>query len=286
MKDIVKVGIIQMDIISDIFDPEVREKNVEKAMNMMESILEKEKNMDVIVLPEEFYAGSGYGPLSMPYILESIEEKVFVPFSELAKKYNVYIIGSLNTKLNLKEFKSNNVGFIIGRDGEIKGYQERFHQNSTEVPYSFAGKEYNVFDLDFGKVSLLIGNDVLFPEVARNFVLNGAEILISPIISPGSNSEKDEKYRYPNNLYIDCATARALENQVFVVLANGVGKFAHVDLNIFGESSIIGPLGKIAYLEKNESTLVSELNLKDKIEASRKYPLWEMRNLEICAINK
>lgn len=284
MNNTVKIGIIQMNILSDMFDYEVRKKNINTAKDMMISLLEEESEIDLIVLPEEFYAGSGYGPLSMPDNVETVEENVVKPFKEIAQKYNVYIIGALNVKLNNNEFKSNNIGFIIGRDGNLVGYQERFHQSSSEVPYSFSGKEYKVFDLDFGKISLLIGNDILFPEVARNFVLNGAEILISPIISPGVNEEEYDKYRYPNDLFLNCASSRALENQVFLVLANGVGRFAHVDLPIFGESAIFGPLGRISQLGKNESTLISELHLDDKKKASKNYPLLEMRNKDACEI--
>lgn len=282
MKNNIKIGIVQLLIESDIFSTDIRQKNIQHTLKKVEELLENEKNLDMVVIPEEFYAGAGYGPLSVPDPISKIETDLFIPLGKLAEKYQTYIAGALNAKLNPNDFKSNNLGFIIGRNGKVLGYQERFHKSVTEAPYAFTGKEFKVFDLeDIGKVSLLIGNDVVFPEIARKFVLNGAQILISPIISPG---ESYEKYNYPNVLYKVCAFSRALENQVFVVLANGVGTFAHVDMDIFGESGIYGPLGEIKTLDNKEGFLVAEVDKNEIKVAKRKYPLWEMRDTESCTI--
>jgi len=283
MKDIVKIAIIQMEIKSDIFDSSVRDDNVNRVCSLIEKVAQENENLDCIVLPEEFYAGAGYGPISLPDNINKVNEKVFSPIGKIAKKYNTYIIGELVSKLNIQEFRGNNLGFVIGRDGEVIGYQERFHQNPSEVAYSYKGNKYKVFDLDFGKIGLVLGLDILFPEISRNFVAKGAEILISPLLSPGPKRETGHNC-FPNDLFMNCAVARALENQVYIIAVNGVGKFAHVELDLFGESLAASPLGKILQLGSGEEVSVVELNIRDKSEACRNYQLDELCNKEMCKI--
>jgi predicted amidohydrolase len=283
MNSTVKIGIVQMEIISDIYDRDVRKANVAKAEKLIDEMCENNQ-LDMVVLPEEFYSGSGYGPISMPDSLETVEREVFGRLGEIAKKYNVHIAGELLAKHDKTEFKSNNTGFIINRNGEVVGYQQRFHLNSREEDFCLGGKEYKVFELDFGKVCLLLGSDVLYPEVARNFVLRGAEILISPVLSPGEKRGAEGKVPYLNNLYSNCAIARAVENQAYIVMVNGVGEYVHVEKMIFGESLAAGPLGKIYQAGQEELAMVVDLNLSDKVEAFRQNQLLDMRNTDICRV--
>lgn len=282
MKEVVKAGIIQMEILSNIFSAGIRKENVDHACKLMEQFLSANSDLDLVVLPEEFYAGAGYGPISLQDSFEVIKENVLARFADISQKYNVNIIGALSTKFNETGFKANNIAFVIDRKGELLGTQERFHQSESEKPFSFSGKKYEIFDLDIGKVGVVIGVDILYPEVARNFVLNGAEILVNPIIEPGVTQENT----FPNTLYTNCAITRAMENQVFVVMTNGVGKFAHVDMDIFGESLVAGPKGLIKKLGFEETCDVAEMNTQAQEEVYRNMQLLELRNSEMCAISK
>jgi predicted amidohydrolase len=282
MKEVVRVGVMQLNIESDIFDTEVRLKNVEKAVKQISDLAEKEKNLDLVIIPEEFYAGAGYSPISLPDPLDKVKEKVFKKLGETAKKYSLYIIGGLTTKVNPMEFKGNNISFVIDRTGEFIGYQERFHQNVTESPYSFTGTEYKLFDLDFGKIGIALGVDILFPEVARNFAMKGCEIIVNPTLFPNSSDNTIESF--PGNVYLTCAAARAFENQVFVILNNGVGDFAHADLKLAGNSVVAGPKGIVYRAGMDEECRVVELDSKDKTYVQDKIPIWQMRNQDICQV--
>jgi predicted amidohydrolase len=280
MRDNIKVAMIQMNIQSNIFGTEIRKENVKHAYERMEEILKKENDMDLLVLPEEFYAGAGYGPISLQDSIDTVKNEVFEVFGELAEKYNVYIAGALSSKLDANSFRGNNVGFLIGRDGSLVGMQERFHLTENEKPFSIPASKYEVFDLDIGKVSLVIGVDILYPEISRNFILKGAEILINPILAPGY-LKKDE---YPNNLYHHCTISRALENQTFVIMVNGVGQFAHADMAIFGESLAAGPTGIIKKAEFDECSETAVLSIKDKMLSDKNMAIVELRNKEACTI--
>lgn len=280
MRDNIKVAMIQMEVRSNIFGTEIRKENVRHACEKMEDTLKKEADLDLLVLPEEFYAGAGYGPISLQDSMETVKDEVFQAFGELAQKYGVYIAGALSAKFNPDSFRGNNVGFLIGRDGKLAGIQERFHLTENEKPFSAAGTEYEVFDLDIGKAALVIGADILYPEIARNFMLKGAELLINPVLAPGCQ----KRDAYPNSLYHHCAAARALENQVFVIMVNGVGEFAHADFPIFGESLVAGPLGVLKQAGFEECCETAVLSAKDKLLSDRNMAIVELRNNEACTI--
>ena len=75
-----------------------------------------------------------------------------------------------------------NTAVLIDRNGNIAG---KYHK--VQLPISDAaaglmpGDSVPVFDTDFGKVALLICQDIWFPEPAREAALKGAELLIVPI---------------------------------------------------------------------------------------------------------
>jgi len=282
MKENIKIGMIQMKVLSDIFSTEIRQENVKYACLQISNLLEANENVDIVVLPEEFYAGAGYGPISLQDDYELIKETVFSEFSQIAKRYHVNIAGALSTKFDSNSFRGNNIGFVINRNGELVGIQERFHQTANEKPYSYSGKEYNVFELDLGKIALMIGVDSFYPEVARNFVLKGAEIIINPILAPGNTENTGEIF--PNNLYKYCAITRALENQVFTVMVNGVGEFAHVEMDLFGESLVAGPIGLVEKLGFEEDYKVISIHVSDLAASNKNMAIMNLRNSDICKV--
>lgn len=287
MKDKVKIGIAQMKILSDFFVYENRDKNVSTAITLIEELMKTHKDIDMIVLPEEFYAGAAYGPFSLPDSMDDIKDKVFNKLGKIAKKYRVYICGGLCIKINPDEvLKSNNVGFIIDRDGVLAGLQERIHRNPTESPYSFSGEKCEVFNLDFGRVGIVLGLDIMYPEITRKFALAGAEIILSPIINPGIERKNNDNSCFPNDLYVECAVARAIENQIFVVMVNSVGKFIHSDLNLIGESIAAGPRGKILKCGNKDKIEVVELDIKHIEEAKKIFNLLEIRDKSMCQIGE
>lgn len=281
MKANLKVLVVQMNILSNVFGTDIRKANVEHACELLEKNLENNKDIDIAVLPEEFYAGAGYGPISLQDDENTIKETVFKKLCDIAAKYSVNIVGALSTKFNESGFKGNNIGFVIQRNGNLMSkYQERFHQTESEKPFSYSGEEYVIFNLDCAKLGMVIGVDIFYPEIARNMVLKGAEILINPILAPGVQA----KDLFPDNLYRICSTARAMENQIFVVTVNGVGQFAHVDMPIFGESIISGPTGILQDLSSDEEIRVVELDESIKNEAKKNMDLYALRNTKMCSI--
>ena len=75
----------------------------------------------------------------------------------------------------------SNIAAVIGRRGEVIGVYRKVHLTGSEREGGLtAGDEWPVFDLDFGRIGLMICHDMEFPESARCLSLNGAEIIFWP----------------------------------------------------------------------------------------------------------
>jgi predicted amidohydrolase len=104
-----------------------------------------------------------------------------------------------------------------------------------------AGFKFPLIETDFGNVGLMLGWDVAFPEVARTYALDGADVLIAC-----ANWEKPNEQEWRTYLM-----ARAYENTCFVVAANRIG--ADATLSFCGQSMIVGPRGKVYAEVENEA---------------------------------
>lgn len=74
-----------------------------------------------------------------------------------------------------------NVALVLDRRGGLAGVYEKVHLNASERRAGRAGGDsWPVFELDFGRVGVMICHDLHFPEAPRCLALNGAEIVFWP----------------------------------------------------------------------------------------------------------
>ncbi len=154
-------------------------------------------------------------------------------FTKLAIKYNINIIGG--SHFVIENDNLYNVSYLFQRNGKI-GKQYKIHITPHEKKWwgVKAGDKVEVFETDIGKISILICYDIEFPEISRIAVSKGAQILFVPF-------NTDERRGYLRVRY--CAQARAVENQVYLVIAGCVGNLPEVEnLDIhFAQSAIFTP---------------------------------------------
>jgi len=183
-------------------------------------------------------------------------------FTNLAVKYNVNIIGGSHF---VKEGQHiYNVSYLFHRDGTIdKQYKIHITPNEKKWWGIQEGNDIHVFNTDRGKIAIPICYDIEFPEVARIAVEKGAQILFVPF-----NTEDRQGYlrvRYS-------AQARAIENQVYTVIAGAVGNLTHVanmdiqyaQSGIFSPSDISFPMdGIVGECNPNiETVIVADVDLE------------------------
>ncbi len=152
----------------------------------------------------------------------------------LAVSYNVNIIGGSHLTLDDDE-NIRNTSFIFLRDGAVYT-QDKLHPTPSEREFwnIKGGDSLQVIPTDCGPIGVLICYDSEFPELGRILADQGALMLFVPFCT-------DERRGYLRVRY--CCHARAIENQMYVVMSGVVGNLPNVDeMDIhYAESAILTP---------------------------------------------
>ncbi len=172
-------------------------------------------------------------PLSVSQ-LPSYTDQYTQLFVELAKQYNMYIIGGTHV-VEVEGGKLRNAAHLFQPDGKIH-IQHKIHLTPTEVTEwnMSAGEGVAVIDTPFGKIAMLTCYDIEFPEIVRMARANGADVIFCP-------SCTDDRQGFYRVRY--CCHARTIENQIYVVTTGTVGALRKVDFmraNV-GQAAILAP---------------------------------------------
>lgn len=152
----------------------------------------------------------------------------------MALSYNVNIIaGSHPTRV--EDGSIQNISYVFLRDGR-SFEQPKIHPTPNERYWweIEGGNKLTAIDTDCGPIGVLICYDSEFPELARHLVDQGVQILFVPFCT-------DERQSYLRVRY--CCQARAVENQIYVVMSGNVGNLPNVsNLDIqYAQSCILTP---------------------------------------------
>jgi len=223
------------------------EENIVKTCTFIEKALEQGARL--IVLPE--LSNSGYNFKNRQQALECSEPIPNGPtikeWEKLARIHNVWIIGGINERYKDKLYNS---AVILGPEGYVGKYR-KLHLFAKEKfifqPGDLQLEAIKTGDFTFG---VMICFDWAFPEVARILTLKGAEIVCHPanlVLPYGQKAMR----------------IRALENRVFTITANRVGK--EKDLMFTGQSQITDVKGEVlAKGSKNkEEIITAEVNIDE-----------------------
>jgi predicted amidohydrolase/GNAT superfamily N-acetyltransferase len=153
---------------------------------------------------------------------------------DMALRYNINIIGGSHPT-RVAEDRVENVAYIFLRDGRVHE-QSKIHPTPNEVYWwnIKGGHKLNAIDTDCGPIGVLICYDSEFPELARHLANQGVKILFVPFCT-------DERQSYLRVRY--CCQARAVENQMYVVMSGNVGNLpnvANMDIQ-YAQSCILTP---------------------------------------------
>ncbi|MBD3195080.1 MAG: hypothetical protein GF317_08505 [Candidatus Lokiarchaeota archaeon] len=169
---------------------------------------------DLIVLPELFATGYTFKSRDEANKLaESSNGKTYQFLKSLSFKTSAIIVGGF---IELLKGKIYNSSLLVFKD-LIKATYQKIHLFNQEKLWFSPGKEkYRVYDINNTKIGIMICFDWIFPEATRSLALQGAEIIA-----------------HPSNLVLPyCQNAmkiRCLENRVFAVTTNRIGKESRGD---------------------------------------------------------
>jgi predicted amidohydrolase len=178
----------------------------------------------------------------------------------------------------------SNASVHVGPDGEIRAVYRKLHMFDVEIE----GKRYCESDTDEpgdeivvselaggAKLGMSICYDLRFPELFRVLALGDARVVATPaaFTAPTTRDHWEVLIR-----------ARAIENQVFVVAANQVGKHPGGH-HSGGDSLIVDPWGTVLARADGETPghVVAELDFVRQDEIRGRVPLLAHRRPEIYA---
>jgi len=173
-------------------------QNLEEFSRFVE--LAADDGADIVCLPEgATMVGTGKTYLDVAEPVPGPSTKLL---GALAKRRNVNIVAGLIERDGKTCY---NTAVLIGRDGRLVGRYRKVSLPREEIAGGLTpGSEFPVFDLDFGRVGILICWDIQFPEGARRLADLGAEVILLPIWG-------GQEALYP---------ARSIENQVYLVTSS------------------------------------------------------------------
>lgn len=234
--------------------------NTEKALHYLHQAVQQDAKL--IVLPEGFDYGYNLDRTELTEIQESSSTVALL--QSFARDHQVTIAAGIFEREATRFY---NRSVIINELGVVAKYTKIHLFKSAPMweNQTFCdGAERVMVRLKIDSVGLLICYDLRFPELARSLVLDGATTLLLSSAWPLARKEHMEAL----------AKVRAIENQVFLISANQVGKNAK-SLEFAGSSAIYDPLGNILAQapQDREAIITAEIN-PNKI--------FEVRNFMNC----
>ena len=238
-----KVACLQMDML--LAKPE---ENFSHPAELVKRAM-KDKP-DVLVLPETW--NTGFFPReNLQALCDRDGSRVRQVFGALAERYQVNIVaGSVS---NVRGGKVYNTAMVFDRTGACIASYDKTHLFTPmgEDNYYTPGDRLCTFVLDGVKCGLIICYDVRFPELTRSLTVPGLDILFVV-----SQWPKVRTFHLRS-----LTTARAIENQMFLVCCNSCGTAGQTVYG--GNSAIIDPWGEtVALAGETEEILTADCDLQ------------------------
>lgn len=194
-------------------------------------------------------------------------------FGRLAQEAGVIVVGG---SLYVRDYETDTLrhrAYVFGLDGKIIGYQDKLNLTPDEQEWVVPGADLAIFDAPFGRFGLLIGQDLLYPELARLIAVQGADLLIGIAASQGA--AQAQVIRAALGL-------RAEENQIFTAVSfllgpNYLGQYSQEDY--LGQSAIMAPMSltsKVSGVLTQVGTNRAESLIAAELDYEQLHRLWRM----------
>jgi len=211
------------------------------------------QNVNLIILPELVTTGYENG-VKFTELAEPIPGLTVEELGARAERYQTHIAFGMVVKHKVESVVYDSA-VLIDPNGEVSGQYNKVHLKPEERPNFRGGYKFPVLETSFGRVGLLLGWDLAFPEAARSLALDGAELLIAPANWEAQTIEEWKTY----------LRARAMENALFVAGANRIGD--EYTYQFGGESAVVGPRGETyAHVGRDENDRPKEAYAIAKID--------------------
>lgn len=263
--------------------------NLNEVSNQISSAVKA--GAQLVVLPESF-AIMGMKDADLVAVAEDEGTGTIQDFlSEQAKSNNIWLIaGTVPIKLKSDNVHHENKYYaaclVYNEKGEQVSRYDKIHLfdvhlEATKETYSEsetieAGNKAVVIDTPFGKIGLGICFDLRFPELFRELVLQGAQIIVIPSAFTAITGKAHWEV---------LLRARAIENLCYVV-ASAQGGYHVNGRETHGDSMIIDPWGTILdHLPQGSGYVVADIDIENINNIRKNFPVLKNRKIS-CKLPK
>ncbi|HXI16326.1 MAG TPA: carbon-nitrogen hydrolase family protein, partial [Chloroflexota bacterium] len=143
------------------------------------------RHTDLAVLPEHLnMAGAKLAAGEHRSHAETLDGLFTAAIQRLAASHRMAVVLPIYRLDEAGQLRNSAV--VIDKSGRVAGCYDKVHPTQGEIERGvMPGDSWPVFELDFGKVGVMICHDNSFVESARCLALNGAEIIAWPHVQSG-----------------------------------------------------------------------------------------------------
>lgn len=267
MKKKLRLALLQMPI--DAGHPD---RNIAKLETMLQEAVAGENKPDILLFPEMW--NTGYALTEIEKLADRNGEETIAFLSAFSRRHGVYVIGG--SIAELKEDGVYNTIYAFDREGNRIGDYSKIHlfRLMDEEKYLQAGQKPGSLLIEGEQAGMMICYDIRFPELSRTLALGGAKLMFVPAEWPNPRLHH----------WRTLLTARAIENQMYVIACNRMGVSG--ETSFFGHSLVIDPWGEIvAEAGEEETILYAEIDLALVDEVRSRIPVFEDRRPSLYNLN-
>lgn len=234
-----------------------------------------EENVDLIVLPELWRVGFNHFDRYEPEA-ESLHGPTVQTFSALAVERKCLIhAGSI---VQRGDGTLRNTSVLLDPTGQIIHHYSKIHvfgYQSLETKLLTPGNQVYSTPTPHGVLAATTCYDLRFPGLWTELVGAGAELVVVPAAWPAARREHWQLL----------TSARALDNQLFVIACNAVGTHGGVELG--GHSRIVDPWGRVVTeADDREGVTIAEIDPALVPRTRAEFPVLSDRLDDYTELNK
>jgi N-carbamoylputrescine amidase len=208
--------------------------------------------------------------------------------AEMAAETGAHVHASLYERAEGDDGLGYNTAILVSPDGRLVGRTRKlhipvtagYHEDRYFRPGPSDGDPFSLVTLGPAHLGLPTCWDQWFPEVARAYSLEGADVLVYPT---AIGSEPDHPDFDTQPLWEQVIIGNAIANGVFMVAVNRIGE--EPPLRFYGSSFICDPYGRKLVQAPRDApaVLVAELDLDQREDWLELFPFLTTRRPDAYA---
>ncbi|KUN04783.1 hypothetical protein AQI95_17995 [Streptomyces yokosukanensis] len=206
-------------------DPGMREENQARAAELLSTAAEQDA--DLVCLPASFATGLNFPTLRAD--ATTSDGPVVQFLADQARGLGIHIAAGVLLADGRDVFDA---AVLVGPSGEPLGWYRRACVWAGESDHVSPGAPGTAIDTPVGRVGLLVGYDIRFPEAGRQYLLQGVDLIVcvANLFGPYSHPVRS------------ICRARAADNECALVFSSGVGENRFAGMSYLGRSMIVDGL--------------------------------------------